>query len=65
MVRRPLVGTEGVDDQAAWLDDNTVLYGKPRAGAAAAIDDTQAVSADGSAGPRLLIASAWSATVVR
>jgi len=33
-VERPLVETRSVDDQADWLDDNHVLYGVTRPGAA-------------------------------
>ena len=56
--------TRNVDDQVDWLDNNTVIYGIPRSGSQAAIDDIYAVPADGSGSPRLLIAQAWSPAVV-
>ncbi|HET6210297.1 MAG TPA: hypothetical protein VFD94_07935 [Jatrophihabitans sp.] len=57
--------TRNVDDQVDWLDNNTVIYGIPRSGSQAAIDDIYAVPADGTGTPRLLIAQAWSPAVVR
>ena len=59
-----LAETRNVDDQVDWLDSNTVVYGIPRAGSQAAIDDIYAVPADGAGTPRLLIAQAWSPAVV-
>ncbi|HEX4726486.1 MAG TPA: hypothetical protein VH298_01730 [Jatrophihabitans sp.] len=56
--------TRTVDDQVDWLDNNTVIYGIPRSGSQAAIDDIYAVPADGSGTPKLLIAQAWSPAVV-
>ncbi|KOV85397.1 hypothetical protein ADL03_11195 [Nocardia sp. NRRL S-836] len=51
-------GTTGIDDQAAWLDDDTLVY------AATNGDEKRSsiyrVPADGSAAPRVLIASAAS-----
>ena len=57
-------GPRGVDDQVEWLDDDTLLYGLPRA------DDTTttdvwAVDTAPAASPRVLIEHAWSPTVVR
>ncbi|PZG12916.1 hypothetical protein C1I95_24825 [Micromonospora craterilacus] len=57
--------TRSVDDQIEWLDDDTVLYGLPRADAASASSDVWATPADGSGQPRLLIPDAWSPAVVR
>ena len=53
-----------VDDQIAWLDDDTILYGLPRDGA---VGDTDvwSLAADGSDGPELFIPHAWSPSVVR
>jgi hypothetical protein len=53
-----LPATIGIDDQAAWLDDGRLAYGKSsQAGQKAAIF---AVPADGSAQPSLMIADASS-----
>ncbi|MEV4342918.1 hypothetical protein AB0J83_00360 [Actinoplanes sp. NPDC049596] len=55
-----------VDDQAEWLDDDTVLYGLPRTSdSGAATSDIWAVPADGTGAPRLLVRDAWSPAVVR
>lgn len=60
----PLPETNSVDDQLEWLDDDTVLYGMPRAGAPGDTD-VWALSADGSSSPELFIEHAWSPAVVR
>lgn len=52
-----LPGTDGLDDQAAWLDGATLAYAKVPQGEAPAI---YASAADGSGEPRLLVASASS-----
>ncbi|GAA1945664.1 PD40 domain-containing protein [Amycolatopsis minnesotensis] len=57
-----LPGTEGIDDQAAWLDDATLAYGKVRQDSPSAI---YAVPADGSAPPRVLVENAASPAPVR
>lgn len=54
--------TRNFDDQAEWLDNNTLIYGVP---ADAFRHDIWAVPADGSSAPRLLIPHAFSPTVVR
>lgn len=59
-----LAETRNVDDQVDWLDSHTVLYGIPRSGSQAAVDDIYAVPADGTGSPRLLIPQAWSPAVV-
>jgi hypothetical protein len=56
----PLSETRSVDDQAAWLDDGTVLYGVPHAASGTPTKDTFAVAADGTGAPRLLVAGAFS-----
>ena len=61
----PLAERRSVDDQVEWLDDNHVLYGLPRAGTEATVDDVWAVPADGTGTPRVLIPQAWSPAVVR
>jgi hypothetical protein len=61
----PLAETRSVDDQVEWLDNNTVIYGVPRAGTQAAIDDVWSTPADGSGAPALVIEQAWSPAVVR
>ena len=53
-----------VDDQVEWLDDATLLYGLPRAGAPGD-SDVWAVSVDAPAAPRVFIEHAWSPSVVR
>jgi hypothetical protein len=61
----PLAETRSVDDQAEWLDDQTVLYGLPQGDAGSASDDVWAAAADGSGPPRLLLPGAWSPAVSR
>jgi hypothetical protein len=57
MARTPLAETRSVDDQAAWLGNDTVMYALRRAGRAA---DVWAVPADGTGKPALLIPDAES-----
>ncbi|MFF4778064.1 hypothetical protein ACFY05_35085 [Microtetraspora fusca] len=52
MRETPLAEPDSVDDQAAWLDDRTVMYGKG--------GDVWAVPADGGGAPRLLLRDAAS-----
>jgi hypothetical protein len=54
----PLAETRSVDDQAAWLDNDTIGYAVPRATHGAA--DVYAAPADGSGTPRLIAANAES-----
>lgn len=61
MKETPLAEEHSVDDQAAWLDDHTVMYGLPRHGGGW---DVWAVPADGSGAPRLLIHDANSPAAV-
>jgi hypothetical protein len=60
-----LAETRNVDDQVDWLDNSHVLYGIPRSGSQAAVDDIYAVPDDGTGNPRLLISGAWSPAVIR
>ncbi len=60
----PLAETRSVDDQVEWLDNDHVIYGLPRTGSQAAIDDVWSVSTDGTTPPKLLIPQAWSPAVV-
>lgn len=62
MRETPLAEEHSVDDQAAWLDDRTVMYGLPRHGGGW---DVWAAPADGSGAPRLLIHDANSPAAVR
>ncbi|WP_122816540.1 TolB-like translocation protein [Nocardioides pantholopis] len=63
--RTVLAGEERhVDDQLAWLDGDTVLYGLPRADEAG-VSDVWSLDVDPAAEPRLLIEQAWSPAVVR
>lgn len=54
-----------VDDQAEWLDNDHVLYGLAREGGNTATSDIWQVAANGSGKPSVLVADAWSPTVVR
>ncbi|MGW5687177.1 TolB family protein [Nonomuraea sp. NPDC003754] len=57
MAETPLAEQADVDDQAAWLDGDTVMYAKG--------GDVWAVPADGTGAPRLLVADASSPSAVR
>jgi hypothetical protein len=57
-------GPRGLDDQVEWLDDDTLLYGMPRADEPG-VTDVWSVDATPDAEPQLLIEQAWSPTVVR
>lgn len=57
-------GPRGVDDQVEWLDDDTLIYGMPRADEPG-VTDVWSVDTTADAAPALLIEQAWSATVVR
>ncbi|GAA1935268.1 PD40 domain-containing protein [Nocardioides hwasunensis] len=57
-------GPRGLDDQVEWLDDDTLLYGMPRADDAG-VTDVWSVDTTADAEPQLLIEQAWSPTVVR
>jgi hypothetical protein len=57
MARTPLAETRSIDDQAAWLDDATVMYAVRRGTRAA---DVWSTAADGSGQPSLLIPDAES-----
>ena len=59
-----LPATQGVDDQAEWLDDDTLLYGLPRADQPGTTD-VWAVDTAADATPALLIPGAWSPAVAR
>jgi hypothetical protein len=54
-----------VDDQAEWLDDAHVLYSLPRNIDGDGSSDVWVARADGTGTPRLLIADAYSPSVVR
>lgn len=56
-----LAERRGIDDQAAWLDDQTVAYAVRRTGEHA---DIWAVPADGGGAPRLLVPEAESPAVL-
>lgn len=55
-----LAERRSVDDQAAWLDGRTVLYGLPRDGTHPTHADVWAVPADGTGAPRVLVPDAES-----
>jgi hypothetical protein len=59
-----LAETRTIDDQANWLDADTVLYALPVADAGTPTFDTWQVPADGSGEPTRTIPGAWSAAVV-
>ncbi|CAH0221238.1 hypothetical protein [Microbacterium sp. Bi121] len=54
--------SRSVDDQIAWLDDDTLLYGMPNN--TAGDSDVWSLPADGSGTPTVLIEHAWSPAVV-
>lgn len=54
-----LAEERSVDDQVAWLDDETVMYGLP-VSESPAETDTWIVPADGTGAPRLHVERAWS-----
>lgn len=63
--RTVLSGEErNVDDQLAWLDDDTVLYGVPRPDEPG-VSDVWSLDTDPDAEPELLVEQAWSPGVVR
>jgi len=53
-----------VDDQIAWLNDHTVLYGLARDDEVG-VTDVWSLGTDGRTRPELFIQQAWSPTVVR
>lgn len=57
MRETPLAETHSIDDQAAWLNDQTVMYARPRSGEAS---DIWYVPANGSGTPHILIPNASS-----
>ncbi|MEJ1921975.1 hypothetical protein KHB019_001230 [Microbacterium sp. KHB019] len=54
--------SRSVDDQIAWLDDGTLLYGMPND--TVGDSDVWSLNADGSGTPTILIEHAWSPAVV-
>ncbi|WP_156758089.1 TolB family protein [Actinokineospora pegani] len=56
-VERELPGSDGVDDQAAWIDGGTLAYAKVREGGYPTIYSS---AADGGGGPRVLVEAASS-----
>ena len=61
MQETPLAETRSVDDQAAWLDDDTVMYAVPHDDDPGS--DLYAVPADGTGAPRLLAPNGMSPSV--
>ncbi|WP_313356184.1 hypothetical protein [Microbacterium sp.] len=57
------VEARSIDDQIAWLDDETLLYGMPNE--QPGDSDVWALDADGDTAARLLIRHAWSPAVVK
>ena len=64
LVDHELAETRNIDDQANWLDADTVLYALPVADAGTPTYDTWRVPADGSGEPTRELGGAWSAAVV-
>jgi hypothetical protein len=64
MERTDLTETRNVDDQVAWLDDDTVMYGLDDADSFSPRTDVYTVPADGSGEPTLLVEAAWSPGMV-
>jgi hypothetical protein len=63
--RTMLAETHSVDDQTEWLDNGTIVYGRPREGTGSASSDVWTVPADGTGTPKILVSDAWSPSVVR
>jgi hypothetical protein len=61
----PLAESRSVDDQAEWLDDESIAYGLPSEPVAAAGGDIWALAVDGKTPPRALARKAYSPAVVR
>lgn len=61
MAETPLAEQRSVDDQAAWLDDHTVMYAVPKTGSSGY--DVWSTPADGSGKPVLLAPDAFSPSV--
>ncbi|WP_194923381.1 PD40 domain-containing protein [Catenulispora pinisilvae] len=61
MAETPLAETRSVDDQAAWLDDHTVMYAVPQTSGSGY--DVWSTPADGSGQPSLLARDAFSPSV--
>jgi hypothetical protein len=59
----PLAETRSVDDQAVWMDNDTVAYALPEAGTS--IYDVWVTPSDGSGAPRLMLARASSPALVK
>lgn len=57
-------GPRGLDDQVEWLDDDTLLYGMPRADEPG-VTDVWSIDTTAGATPQLLIEQAWSPAVLR
>lgn len=57
------IESRNIDDQIAWLDDDTLLYGAPND--TPGDSDIWALAADGASEPRLLIRHAWSPAVIK
>lgn len=65
MKRTVLTGeTRNVDDQIAWLDDDTLLYGLARADQAG-VTDIWSLDVAAKAKPQLYVEQAWSPAVIR
>lgn len=61
---RLLPEERSVDDQIAWVDDDTIAYGLPREGSEAAVTDIWRLAVDGAGAPEILVPQAWSPAVV-
>jgi hypothetical protein len=61
LAETPLAEQRSVDDQAAWLDDHTVMYAVPKSGSSGY--DVWSTPADGSGKPVLLAPDAFSPSV--
>ncbi|WP_406153356.1 hypothetical protein OG217_07035 [Streptomyces sp. NBC_01023] len=62
MRETPLAEVHSIDDQAAWLDGHTVMYGRPRGSGGGW--DVWATPADGTGTPHILIHDATSPAVM-
>jgi hypothetical protein len=64
MLDTPLSETRSVDDQAEWLDDQTIAYGLPSEPIAAAGGDVWALAVNGQTPPRALARKAYSPAAI-
>jgi hypothetical protein len=60
----PLVETKSVDDEVAWVDNETVMYALPDSGPPPAVTNVWSVSAQGAGQPKILLSKAYSPVMI-